>query len=460
MTTLPEAERRTEAVQLGSRLEPFVDDWLIAKMRCCSLRLHHPVAREVVLTFDRPWEGNTCYYYRVFRDGDLVRLYYRGSDFDWTTRQARHQFTCYAESRDGLHWIRPELGLFEYGGSTANSIIHTGPGRHNFAPFRDENPDCPDEHRYKALGGTKGGLIAYSSPDGIHWRPLRDDPVITQGAFDSQNLAFWDSVRGHYVDFHRGFRDGVRDIMTCTSADFLNWTDPVWLDYGTAPREHLYTNATVPYWRAPHVLLAFPKRFMHTRKRVLDHPYPGVSDSLLMTSRDGGRCWHKWREAFLRPGPMRERWWQRNNSIAWGLLATEAAAAGMPDEISLYSCENYYIGPCSLRRFTLRTDGFASIQAPARGGEAVTRPLVFSGRELVLNLATSAAGSVRVEIREPGGGPVPGFSLRECPEMYGDAIEEVVRWKNGSDVGAMAGRPVVVRFVMKDADLYSLRFRE
>ena len=453
------AQANAAALAIGSRRELFVDDWLIDTKRKVQLELHHPQPQEVVLTFDKPWEGNTCYYYRVFEDDGLFRMYYRGSDFDWDTRKQSHpQVVCYAESSDGTHWARPDLSLFEFDGSKHNSIVWTGPGAHNFSPFKDTSPACKPDERYKALGSVKGGLLPFVSADGIHWRLLQDKPVITKGAFDSQNLAFWDEVRGRYVDFHRGFDKGVRAIMTCTSDDFIHWTEPQWIEYGDAPNEHLYTNATVAYYRAPHIFMAFPKRFQPKRKKLPDHPYPGVSDAVFMTSRDG-QHWHRWGEAFLRPGPMRERWWQRNNPIAWGMLLTAPPAEGMPEELSLYSCENYYIGPCRLRRFTLRIDGFVSVQAPYAGGEFTTKPLTFDGKELTINYSTSAAGSVRVEIRDEAGQPIPGYSLRSCPEIYGDELEHVVAWKAGADVSALAGKPVRLRFVMKDADLYSMRFR-
>ncbi len=444
-------------IDIGSRLEPFVDDYLIETLKAARLELHHPQPREVVLTFNKPWEGNTSYYYRVFQDGGLYRMYYRGSNFSWKTRKTTHdQVACYAESKDGIKWTRPELGLFEFNGSKKNSIMW--PNSHNFAPFKDTNPKCKPSERYKALSGIKGGLMAYSSPDGLRWKPMRKSAVITKGAFDSQNLAFWDDVRGRYVDFHRGFQKGVRDIMTCTSPDFVNWTDPVWLDYGDAPDEHLYTNAIIAYHRAPHIFMGFPKRFHPTRKKWDDHPYPGISDGVFMTSRDGLH-WHRWGEAFLRPGPMRERWWQRNNPIAWGIVVTKAERDGMPDELSLYSCENYYIGPCRLRRFTLRMDGFVSVHAYYKGGEMLTKLLKFDGKELAINYSTSAVGSVRVEIRDKAGKPIPGFALRDCPEIYGDEIEHTGSWKGGSDVGALAGKPVRLRFVMKDADVYAMQFK-
>ncbi len=436
---------------IGSRLELFVDDWLIEKMDGTELWLHHPVPREVVIVFDKPWEGNGSAYVTVFEDEELFRMYYRGS-------QKGHQVTCYAESKDGIHWAKPELNLFEFEGSKHNNIVWMGPGTHNFAPFKDANPDCKPEARYKALGSAKGGLVAFKSPDGIHWSLMQPEPVITKGAFDSQNLALWDSVRERYVDFHRGFRDGVRDIMTCTSQDFIHWTEPQWLDFGDTPREQLYTNAVTPYFRAPHIFLGFPKRFLPSRKKILEHPSPGVSDGVFMTSRDGLH-WHRWLEAFIRPGLQRERWWQRNNMTAWGILVTKAQIPNLPDELSLYSSENYSVDDCRLRRFTLRMDGFVSIHALYVGGEFVTRPLIFEGKELVINYSTSAAGSIRVEITDKNGKPIQGFELDECPEIYGDEIEKVVEWKSQSDLSSLAGKPIRLRFILKDAELYSIRFR-
>ena len=89
----------------------------------------------------------------------------------------------------------------------------------------------------------------------------------------------------------------------------------------------------------------------------------------------------------------------------------------------------------------------------------VTRTLRFSGSELVINYATSAAGSLRVEIQDLRGTPIAGFGASDAVEIIGDQIERVVSWKGGSDLSRIAGKPVRLRFVMKDADLYSLQFR-
>lgn len=132
---------------------------------------------------------------------------------------------------------------------------------------------------------------------------------------------------------------------------------------------------------------------------------------------------------------------------------------GAPNELSLYATESYWTGKSSeLRRYTLRLDGFVSLHAPMSGGEVVTKPLTFTGKALTMNFATSAAGSVKVEIQDANGKAIPGFTLSDCEEHFGDSIERTVVWKNGTDVSSLAGKPVKLRFVLKDADVYAIRF--
>ena len=89
----------------------------------------------------------------------------------------------------------------------------------------------------------------------------------------------------------------------------------------------------------------------------------------------------------------------------------------------------------------------------------MTKPIVFEGAELILNFSTSGVGTVQVEIQDVAGKPIDGFALADCPVIRGDAIERVISWKDGSDVNSLAGKPVRLRFVLRDADLYSIRFR-
>ena len=456
-------------IELGKRRELFVDDYLIERMRGVELRLHKPVPRNVVIDHDVPWEGNTSGYHTVFQDGKLLRAYYRGSHYDPPNKYT--PVVCYAESRDGIEWYRPELGLVNYKGSTRNNIIWDGPGSLNFTPFRDTNPDCREGEEYKALGSPHANtheeqvLLAFKSPDGVHWSLLSNKPVMdhTTGAnvFDSQNLAFYDPQRGCYVEYHRDsiYPDGVRfrQIMTCTSKDFRRWTKQQLLDFGDAPLEHLYTNAVTPYYRAPHIYMGFPKRFVPDRG-MYGNSARGVSDAVYMTSRDGLH-FKRWSEAFVRPGLQRSRWENRNNMTALGILETENDLPTAPKELSIFTSEGFYSdGPAQLRRYTLRLDGFVAANAPLKGGELVTRPFTFDAQALNLNVSTSVGGSARVEIQDADGTALKGYSLRDCDEIYGDFLDLRVSWKGAADLSALVGKPLRLRFALSDADLYSFRF--
>jgi hypothetical protein len=142
------------------------------------------------------------------------------------------------------------------------------------------------------------------------------------------------------------------------------------------------------------------------------------------------------------------------------MVQTASPIEDAPDVISLYATESYWEGTSTaFRRYTMRIDGFVSASAPMAGGEVVTKPLIFEGGNLALNLETSGAGSVQVEVQEPDGTPIPGFRLADCPEIYGDHLRFVVRWgQTGGDLRELEGRPVRLRFVLRDADLYSYQF--
>jgi hypothetical protein len=178
-----------------------------------------------------------------------------------------------------------------------------------------------------------------------------------------------------------------------------------------------------------------------------------------MASRNGVH-FERWNEAFLRPGPERpDTWLYGQQYIAWHAVETKSSLPGAPNELSLYASEGSWHGQGNaIRRYTLRLDGFVSISAPLNGGQLITKPLIFQGDQLTINFATSAAGEIRVEIQDSDGQPLPRFTLDDCEPAFGDSIDRTVTWKEGSDVGGLSGKPVRMRFVLRDADLYSLKF--
>lgn len=450
---------QNDVVDIGSRRELFVDRFIVSTLKEASLKLHTPQLMPPVSP-PRP-HGH---YATVLKTDDKFQFYYRGD-----TKPGNHwkqgweqyhdgEVTLYAESKDAVHWTLPKLGIYDDHPTFPQGnvvLMNEFLVNHNFTPFIDTRPGVPAAEKYKALGGLAyqphkehlavrerrgpGGLKAFASPDGVHWRKLQDKPVVleTWGKyFDSQNYAFWSDNEQAYVCYFRRFIKGYRGIARTTSKDFIHWTPFVEMQ-ANLPGEHLYTACTQPYFRAPHIYLALPTRFMTKRG--------AATDILFMSTRGTSRYDREFTQSFIRPGIGADGWANRANYAAIGIHQTGAA------EMSLFLTGG--------RRYTLRLDGIASVNAPLEGGELVTKPLEFVGQELDINYATSAAGQILVELQDAAGKPLPGFTLDDCQPIYGDHITRAVTWKNGSNVGSLEGEPVKLRFVMRDADLFSLRFR-
>jgi len=473
-----------DPITIGGRRELFVDHFLIDQLNGVNLQLHHPRDEGIAFAFDQPWEGLFSGYATIVTlENGSLRAYYRGKAVP-NRDGSEEEVTCVAESKDGRSWLKPELGLYQANGTRANNLVLMGANTspHNFSPFRDRRPGVPEGERFKALGGTMegGGLVAWKSADGYRWRKMAEAPVITKAMvpypymFDSQNVPFWSEAEGKYVAYYRVFEKGVRRIVRSESADFLTWTPPVLLGYRNpeveAPIEHLYTNQTSPYFRAPHLYVAIAARFMPGRQ-VLDdaqakaiHVNPGyfkdTSDAIFMTTRPAEGSEHlaaydrTFLEGFLRGGIGAQNWVSRTNYPALNVVPTG------PAEMSIYVNQDYAQPTAHLRRYSLRVDGFASLHSGYGGGHAITKPLIFTGKALSLNFSTSAAGGVKVGIEEADGKPIPGFSVEDCQMQIGNEIDRKISWKSGTDVSPLAGKPVRLRVSMKDADVFSFQFTE
>jgi hypothetical protein len=184
-------------------------------------------------------------------------------------------------------------------------------------------------------------------------------------------------------------------------------------------------------------------------------PYPGLADVQFVASRDGFNWERQFREAFVRPGLDPRNWVDRNPIMGAGILETT------PNEMSMYYSEllRETDGKGQLRRCTLRTDGFVSVEGPYRGwGEFVTPPLKFKGDRLELNYSTAGGGSIFVELQEEDGTPIQGLTLGDCNEVFGDNIEGIVSWIGDAGLKVHAGKPVRLRIKLRDASLYAFKF--
>lgn len=468
-------------VNIADRRELFVDRFLIERMDNASLRLHEPVSGGIAIKIDKPWEGPVNFGHAVIRlDGRYV-MYYRAMKVDEDT-----SVLCVATSDDGVTWTKPALGLVERAGRRDTNIIADESGQALQADiWHDTRPGVRADQRVKALVSTPLSgekhtefrdppgpkrMVVWASADGFSFRKLAPQPEIVSrlvNSFDGGNTMFWSEAEQAYVFYYR-FMDGRRTIARMTSKDFLHWSDPVPMTYGDTPREQFYTNNAEPYFRALHLYVALAARFMEGRRVVTDAQVQAIglrtskgysfandcSDAVLLTSRAGSAQYDRtFMEGFVRPGPGGQNWVSRTNYPLTGVFPCG------PDRMMFWVSRHYMQDTWHVERLLLRLDGFASVTAPWAGGEVLTKPLIFAGKELEINYRTSAAGSIRVELQDAAGKPIPGYTQADCPEVIGDEVARTVAWKQGADLSRLAGQGVRLRFVMKDADLFSLKFQ-
>lgn len=486
----------TFAVLLATLHVMWDDGELDLSRTTAEKRVHQGRYAGEVMRFDRPWEGDGCGFFNVVATADekgpLYRMYYLAWSITDIVRQTKGAAILPAviESRDGIAWTRPELGLCEFQGSKANNLLLPG-GWDNFCVFKDDNPACPPSERYKAtaqrvLGGGDHSLECYVSADGLHfrhgWRLLTGHGQDMK--FDSVNVACWDAARGVYRVYCRGLHEirpdtvygvwKVREIRTAESKDFKSWSEvrPIAFTGEDVEDVPLYTNGVYPYFRDPGILTGFPTRYIERPSWTPNYdalPSPdlrrermnrgekryglAITDCIFMFSRDGYR-FERSGEAVYTPGPERNpRAWVYGSCYPTFRPVLTPDPRGGDDEMSFYMGEGHWSGqPTTLMRFVFRQDGFVSRHAGIRPRTVVSRPVVCEGGRLFVNFATSARGHLNVTVKGPS-----GETLKSC-ELFGDKVDREVQLEGGS-LAALKGRKVTVEFELLDGDLYSFRFR-
>ena len=477
-------------LNIKNNRECFFDDWLIdTTATTASFRVHQPTLRECVLCHDEPWEGDGSDYHNFFYDSDagIYRMYYLGWRFHGNT-----PVVCYAESHDGLNWEKPKLKICEFDGSLDNNIILDNTMQKsidNFMVFLDSNPACPSEFKYKAVsadnvkidGRIVHALVSYYSSDAIHF--TRGGVITIKGAFDSLNVAFWDKNSNKYLAYFRSFHkatgdDGswdpmcdIRDIRYIESDDFIHWSEPQLIDFGSAPDIPLYTNNIQLYPRAPQIYIGLPTRYIERkvwtdsfdelcgRERRLERMKEcrryglTVTDCVFICSRDGLH-FKKYDEAFMRPLPENGRNWVYGDCYpARGILETTSNIDGAESELSLYAHHNHWMGvPAELWRYTLRRDGFVSLHAGQQEELILTKPFLYSGENLFTNFETSAWGYIYFTLVDSD-----GQEYCSC-EYFGNSTDRHIIIPDNA-AGQLSGRPVGLKIRLRDADIYSIQFK-
>jgi hypothetical protein len=284
---------------------------------------------------------------------------------------------------------------------------------------------------------------------------------------DSQNVVFWDTRLRRYVMYarfnlptDRGTARVVRVFRRAESSRFGDFgpfetvfapddRDPIDFDW--------YTTAAMQYPFAQDVYLMFPAAYHHT-------PPPPKNDGPLdlqfACSRDGIRWERPDRAPLISLGP-RGAWDGGSLYAGYGLTRSG-------DELSLYyTAYDVTHGGYTARdnlggvvtRARYRMDGFVAARARYEGGEMTTPPVRFSGERLELNLDGSAGGWCRVEVRDQQGDPIAGLTEKDADPVTGNSVAAPVSWRGSRDLSGLRGRPVRLRFVMRDAKLYAFQFR-
>lgn len=497
---------------IGNHKELFIDEAPIASMKNIVLTMNAPYQdHEPVFLPEAPWEYRIHPYATVMREGDVFRLWYLAYEWDppagvelpvaGTTEDARLFWRhtrgriCYAESTDGVHWERPNLGLVEYRGSGDNNIL--GPARHDPVQqagwnagtvFKD--PTAPPQSQYKLWSEIKvgeegkSGLTGFSSPDGLRWEANENYPL--PGPCDCLNVVFWDERIQQYVGYSRLWTadsrgDRFRAVRRLVSPDFERWEDmgfvlgadevdlalPVKRQRQSRQIMDFHGNCVFKYPGTSDAYLALPEVWWHwsanpfpAEGRVQEQMggFPDSVDVQLATSRDGIE-WQRagGRNPFLRLGPPEAG----DSRMIYAF--TQPVQVG--DELWIYYggfrygiSEGVALKRGAYFRARLRLDGFISADAPYEGGELVTVPLRFRGDRLALNADTSAGGAIRVQIEDEDGTPIEGYSMGEADEVNGNSVRHFATWTGGARVGELAGRVVRLRFMMNGCKLYSFQF--
>ena len=484
-------------MDIGTRKQLFMDERFVETsegVRWCMNPPHQHA--DPVLVCDRPWERlGICGYNTVMKEGEgRFRLWY-GATRKMGLPQEGAIRLGYAESEDGRHWTKPSLGLISYEGSNDNNLVAPLEERQSMqgaTVYRDDR--APETERYKlwskfqptdkqVAAGVLPGLWAMRSPDGIHWEVYEDQPSPRQQMCDTQNMFFWDDRIGQYAGYTRvretqrldeaaeaGGRGKYRSIGRITSPDFRTWSKtqvvleaddddlnmPV-PDQRDDPRPNIdvYTSCAMKYASAEDVYLMMPSFFYHWGED--DHP--ATMDVQLLTSRDGIHWDRKGeRRPFLRLG--------FEGSTTGGMLFANPWLIPMGNELWLYYTGTAHThgaragAPVRNGLFlsTMRRDGFVSLDAGYGGGAFRTPVLQFAGDRLEVNFDGSAGGWLKVEIQDADGKPLPGYALSDADGLVGNGIRKTITWKGRTGVGGLAGRPVRLRFVMRDAKLYAFQF--
>ena len=415
----------------------------------------------------------------LLHEGGLYRLWYDtwpADQFD-TKRMGNFNYLRYAESDDGVEWRKPCLGLIEHNGSRENNIVRGGPdlatGYHGGCVFRD--PEAPAAERYKSFhlglasdeaaeryrrerpGETDpmnppdlhSALMGAVSPDGLHWEAL-PDPLVLQTS-DTHNVCEYDPALGKYVAYCRSWFFMRRTVGRMESDDFRRFPLPeelLWPNALMDPADLWYGNSKTRMPDAPGYHLMFPWRWRMSTD-AFDIHLATSPDNVVWGMVPGG--------PLLEPGPPGA--WDAGVVVPGvGMVELPGDRMGILYEGSPYP--HKHPRPPGLGRLAWATwpKGRLVALVAEQEGSFDMQPLRVEGRRARINFHAGPTGFVRVEVVQPDKTAQPGRGFAECDTLTGDHLDHPITWGGDSDLGHPEDGPVELRFELRHAEIFGLRF--
>ena len=473
------ASAADELPEIGDAPQLFVDLDRVESLDGAQQLFHsaekhpaNPVIRRV-----KPWEHDRGTWGSVSFDADekVFKAWYGGQ----SGREKEFRpgslspcsVLCYATSGDGIHWQRPNLGLYQVMGTRENNVV-IGDDHHNgldhWESVLKDPLDSDPARRYKALGwssndwdGPMSGIYTMTSPDGLRWKHT-PEPVFHYhprpgtrdlGPIGDSHSLMIDTLRRRYVAYLRS----LPNRSLSTSADFVTWTPPrVCIRARDGERVNTLYN---------HMGFVYGDRYLGLLtyfQRDANNPLLTVR---LITSQDGeqwqrpetGRPlidvgevgeWDRFLNMITGSPPIRvgDRLYIHYRGLA-NRHRVDASYAGTDDA-------DRRGGGIGLA--TLRVDGFASVAASYSGGRVTTKPFVAGGLQLRVNTKADS-GSLGVEVLDPESRPIAGFARDDCLPIRTDSVNHLVGWRENRSLAKLSARPIRLRFYLANAHLYSYR---
>lgn len=441
-------------IDVGRQL--FVDDFLIAESTL-NRTYHQPVwhPKTPVLTAEKFWEKHgdrNIPFAAPFSDG--VWFDPRDQTFKMWYQGGSGIYFCYATSKDGVQWDRPNLNQ-----------VYPDSNVFKIEPIQRDSStvwldlDDPDASRRFKMVYFRSKLFTRFSADGVNW----SEPVAVHETGDRTTM-FYNPFRKMWVYSIRGSFRGIgrcryyaetKDLAQTVFTDYSQISKWACADQLDRVRDVKYVDERPDLYNldaAPYESLMLGQFVIHSK--ISEGNRPKLNHVTLGYSRDGFH-WHRPdRRPFLDVS---------DDPNAWNYGNVQSAGGGclvMGDKLYFYCSGRNSRKPAddgsggATGLAVLRRDGFASLDAGNSSGVLTTRPVKFSGKQLFVN-AAAAKGKLQVEILDDAGKVIEPFSKQNSTPISTDGTLVPVRWIGANDLSTVAGKPVRFRFHLQDGELYS-----